>query len=86
MGDITIEGTIDVSGGTGENALNNTRAPALGGMGVAGGGQGGFGGVLGDGSEGIGDGGGSNDPNQNAQDLDSLLGKMLRAQLATRLR
>ena len=58
MGDITIEGTIDVSGGAGENALSNTTAPALGGMGIAGGGHGGFGGVLGDGSDGIGDGAG----------------------------
>ena len=48
MGDITIEGTIDVSGGAAENALNNTTAPALGGMAIAGGGQGGFGGVCAD--------------------------------------
>jgi hypothetical protein len=57
-GDVVIEGKIDVKGGQGENAVNNSLVMALGGLGVSGGGSGGFGGVYGDGNRGIGAGAG----------------------------
>ncbi|WP_304511247.1 Ig-like domain-containing protein [Desulfopila sp. IMCC35008] len=58
MGDISIEGIIDVSGKAGSGAQNTYIINAFGGRGIAGGGSGGSGGILGSGSAGTGPGGG----------------------------